>query len=406
MENNRGLSDLIDVTLLQDIQDKLAEITGLAFNIVNFRGDPINKYSNFCSLCKAIRDTDEGFKLCRSANAHGGLEAAIRQKPYMFKCPAGLVDVAIPIIIDNQYVGAVFLGQVRTNAEDYLLSKESKNISRLLKKYPDFKKYYNDIGYIDYNKIKAIYSLVETIINQLINKSSLNKLEEEIIFNNIKLKKKEEENNILKSNLESMNFKFFQIPININVQLSILNSISNLALIEDAPKTQEMICTLAEIIRYSSKNINNQVILEEEIKNVNNYLKIQSAIFSNTVKYKINLDDKIKKIKIIPMTLLSVIEYLFLNSKILKNQRVISITGNNKEKYAIITIEDNGVNIEENKLFLIMNNKKEHNDSSLNISFINKLFNNYYGNEYKIKVTNKENIGTIIEMKLPLVYEK
>ncbi|WP_162925923.1 hypothetical protein [Clostridium septicum] len=53
-----------------------------------------------------------------------------------------------------------------------------------------------------------------------------------------------------------------------------------------------------------------------------------------------------------------------------------------------------------------MNNKKEHNDSSLNISFINKLFNNYYGNEYKIKVTNKENIGTIIEMKLPLVYEK
>ncbi|WP_066676311.1 PocR ligand-binding domain-containing protein [Clostridium septicum] len=406
MENNRGLSDLIDVTLLQDIQDKLAEITGLAFNIVNFRGDPINKYSNFCSFCKAIRDTDEGFKLCRSANAHGGLEAAIRQKPYMFKCPAGLVDVAIPIIIDNQYVGAIFFGQVRTNAEDYLLSKESKNISRLLKKYPDFKKYYNDIGYIDYNKIKAIYSLVETIINQLINKSSLNKLEEEIIFNNIKLKKKEEENNILKSNLESMNFKFFQIPININVQLSILNSISNLALIEDAPKTQEMICTLAEIIRYSSKNINNQVILEEEIKNVNNYLKIQSAIFSNTVKYKINLDDKIKKIKIIPMTLLSVIEYLFLNSKILKNQRVISITGNNKEKYAIITIEDNGVNIEENKLFLIMNNKKEHNDSSLNISFINKLFNNYYGNEYKIKVTNKENIGTIIEMKLPLVYEK
>lgn len=112
MIGNRNLNDIIDIDLLKSIQDRLAEITGLAYNIVDFKGNPINNYSNFCDFCSKVRNTKEGMKICYDTNAHAGLEAAIRQKPYVFKCPAGLVDVAIPIIVNGNYLGAVFLDKL------------------------------------------------------------------------------------------------------------------------------------------------------------------------------------------------------------------------------------------------------------------------------------------------------
>lgn len=45
--------------------------------------------------------------MCYSANAHAGLEAAIRKEPYIFRCHEGLVDVAVPIIVNYNYLGVI-----------------------------------------------------------------------------------------------------------------------------------------------------------------------------------------------------------------------------------------------------------------------------------------------------------
>ncbi|MBX7422426.1 PocR ligand-binding domain-containing protein [Clostridium chauvoei] len=394
MDRNRQLEDLIDIDLLQDLQDKLAEITDLEFNIVDFRGNPINNYSNFCDFCSSLRSIEEGLDLCCSANAHGGLESAIRKKPYIFKCPAGLVDIAIPIVIDNQYIGAVFFGQVKTDKEEFSSNKKSKEIIRLFKKYPIIKRKYEDIRYVEYSKLKSIYSVVEIIVNQLINKSDLNRLKEEITFNNIKLKKQEDEISYLKNKLIFSDFKFLQTPLSLNFQLNTLNSISNLALIEDSKKTQEAICTFSDITRYLSKNIGKQVTIEEEVKNINNYLKIQSLRFEDRIKCKINIEDRAKGLKIIPMTLLYFIEYIITHSlSYKKKDGFIVINGKIIENEGVIIIEDNGIGIKENEIFFMLNNS----DSN-----IGDLFNNYYGKEYKIKITSRENLGNIIKIKIPL----
>ncbi|SFC91066.1 sensor histidine kinase [Clostridium uliginosum] len=407
MPNSGNLKDLIDLDLLQNIQDRLSEITGLAFNIVDFKGNPINNYSNFCNFCKKMRSTKEGMKLCYEANAHAGLEAAIRQEPYVFKCPAGLVDVATPIIMNNNYLGAIFFGQVKTNNEKFLSIKESNYCSKMFKKNPTLKKDYDEIKYIDYNKIESIFSLVKIVVNQLVEKSVLNSIQEDVNFNNIKLIKEQEERIKLEKQLKVLNLKLMQTPMKLNFEFNILNSISNLALIENAPKTQEMIYSLSDLIRYTSKNIGCEVTIGEEIKNIITYLKIQSSRFGKRIKYKVDIDENIKKIKILPMILLFVIEYSITNGLSPKKEGgTINIKGYILENDAIITIKDDGIGISENELFLILNGKCENEVVGMNIYNINEILANYYGKTYKADIRSKVNIGTTVRLKFPLSHMK
>jgi ligand-binding sensor protein len=53
---NFYLGNIIDVQVLQDIQDKFAELTGIAFVTVDFKGKPITQRSNFCEFCKMRRE--------------------------------------------------------------------------------------------------------------------------------------------------------------------------------------------------------------------------------------------------------------------------------------------------------------------------------------------------------------
>lgn len=46
---------------------------------------------------------------------------------------------------------------------------------------------FNNTKFIDYSKIESIYSLVNIIVNLLVEKSELSSIQEELSFNNIKL---------------------------------------------------------------------------------------------------------------------------------------------------------------------------------------------------------------------------
>ena len=404
MSSDKNLHNLIDVNILKNIQDRLAEITGLAYNIVNFKGIPINDYSNFSSFCKKMRKDPERLRICCETNAHAGLEAALRKKPYIFRCPAGLIDVAIPIIINDTYLGAVFFGQVRTN-NDNLSAIENPNYQ--LKKYEQFSEFINDYNntiYMDYYKIESIASLVQIIVNQLVEKTSLKSIEEELNFNNIKLIKEKEHRIKLEQELKISKLTLLQSKVNPYFLFNTLNSISRLAIIEDSPKTQEMITLLAEFSRYASKHMGDRVILEEDIENIIRYLKIQSIRFKGRIKYEININDNIKKIKIPSMVLQCFIENAVIHGLCPKREGgIIKIKGEFLQNIAIITITDNGVGISKDKLFFILDGSSEIRNENIGMSIynVNEILTRCYGKNYRAEIKSEINVGTMIKLKFP-----
>src|SRR5699024_10794358 len=106
------LDEIVNVDVLQQLQDKYSDATGLAAVTVDFRGKPITKYSNFTHFCQTMRNT--GYEdRCHQCDAFGGIEACRRSTPHTYHCHAGLVDCATPIKGKGQVRGSMLAGQVR-----------------------------------------------------------------------------------------------------------------------------------------------------------------------------------------------------------------------------------------------------------------------------------------------------
>ena len=407
MDRDLKLNCLIDSKLLKDIQGNMAKITNLAYNIIDFTGNPINKYCNFSTFCKKMRSTPQGMKMCYSANAHAGLEAAIRKEPYIFRCHAGLVDVAVPIIVNDNYLGAILFGQVVMKDTKSSSIKEvdySFNTELITE---NIKKYYGEIISMEYDKLMAIANVVHLVVNQLVEKSQLLLIKDELNFANVKLAKEKEEMAKLEETLKNYKVKIIQSNLNPNLLLNTLNSISRLAIIENANRTEEITYLLATLIRYAYKNSGNKVTIQEELENACVYLKIQTIIFGKKIKYKIDIDENMKNLKIPSMVIQSLVENAVINGLYPKKEAgVVYIKGYFIKNTIIIEIRDNGVGIPENKLYELSNLKNDNEDCQWKqIYNVNEIMYSYYGRNYNMDIKSKVNRGTLISLKIPFIDE-
>lgn len=408
--NYIDFKDLIDVDVLQDIQDNLGRITGVSFITVDFRGKPITNASNFCSFCNEIRKFPKGLETCSKSDAHGGLEAAIRQNPYIYNCPFGLVDFSAPIIVQGQYIGAVLCGQVRTKNEDLENIFDTKLNTFNWKDNKKLIEAYKRTTFIEYEKLEAIASLIYTVVNQLAEKSMVNLMQKELNENNTKLIKERKVISELEKELKIAEIKTLQAQINPHFLFNVLNSIGRLAMIENAKKTEDVTYTLAELLRYTLKNTEGKVSIEEDIENVIRYLNIQTVRFGDKIKYNIEMNDNVKKYKIPAMIIQPFIENAIVHGiQPKEDQGKINISAHLFENDVVIIIEDDGVGISENKLKNIFSRRKTDVDESeststgIGICNSNDRMIAYYGEEYKIEIESKVKKGTKVKIRIPIV---
>lgn len=119
MKDKENLSEYLDIEFFQILQDKLATEFGIGSIITDINGKPLTKQSNFSDFCsKCTRGSKIGFKRCMECDAYGGNKAKELKKPVIYKCHAGLIDFASPIIIKDKIVGCFLCGQILAEEPD------------------------------------------------------------------------------------------------------------------------------------------------------------------------------------------------------------------------------------------------------------------------------------------------
>ena len=113
IENKLNLTDLIDTETLQQIQDAFSDMTGIAALTTDCNGVAITQGSAFEDFCaKYTRTSELGRQRCESCDING---AEISRKygcSVSYRCHAGLVDFAAPIMANGEIVGSFIGGQV------------------------------------------------------------------------------------------------------------------------------------------------------------------------------------------------------------------------------------------------------------------------------------------------------
>ncbi|GKU23475.1 PocR ligand-binding domain-containing protein [Clostridium folliculivorans] len=113
------ISDVIDLKLLQTFQDNFATGMNIASVTVDRNGTPVTKPSSYTNFCiNLTQSTGVGESRCAQSHKKGGEEAARTGRPYIYKCHAGLIDFAAPIMIDGHLIGTILGGQILTSSPE------------------------------------------------------------------------------------------------------------------------------------------------------------------------------------------------------------------------------------------------------------------------------------------------
>lgn len=108
-----NLSSILDIPKWEPLQDQMSLITKMGIITIDYKGIPITKHSNCCAFCRSVRADPQLEKYCQLCDSRAGLEAVRSQQPYVYLCHFGIIDIAIPITIDDKYIGAIMAGQVK-----------------------------------------------------------------------------------------------------------------------------------------------------------------------------------------------------------------------------------------------------------------------------------------------------
>ncbi len=269
---------------LEEIQNVISEVTGLAFVTVDYRGEPLTEMTHFTRFCRRVREDPSRNLKCKLSDASGAIRAAVTKKTSHYFCPCGLLEVAIPIVVNGRFLGGFIGGQVRCidapKNVDYITENDTSSINRKDEEWLEIKEY-------GYKEFEAISKLVELIVGQLTkqqiitshyNKKNIRKIQS--------LKKKintlEFENKILNDKLDEFNRNF-----NDSYRKSVFGLLSNLSIIEGATNTNEVLRLYYKYLEnhYKFTNVNSLEFILEQTKIL---LDIAKYGCNNEVSYSIN----------------------------------------------------------------------------------------------------------------------
>lgn len=167
--NDRGLLQYFDRKLMEQFQQALVKATGLAFITVDYRGIPVTECTNFCEHCQRIRDDVKGRESCHASDAYGAIQAAVSEKPHIYFCSHGMIEMAVPIVVNGQYMGGFIGGQIRCDDAPSNVSRLDKlqPISETAEEYRQRMEVFKKVPLMPYKQIVNVANLVSLIINQL-----------------------------------------------------------------------------------------------------------------------------------------------------------------------------------------------------------------------------------------------
>jgi ligand-binding sensor protein len=103
------LTDLAPLEKWIELEKDIYKKSGLDVNVFDTKGYRISEFKNWANrLCPEIKATDKGQSfICAPAHMNIAALAMRSKKPVIEECDAGMLKLVVPIILNDEYVGAV-----------------------------------------------------------------------------------------------------------------------------------------------------------------------------------------------------------------------------------------------------------------------------------------------------------
>ena len=404
------LSDIIDKEKLQRLQDTMAEALDMAFIAVDYRGRPVVEYSGFTDFCQRMRQGGCSRDLCFQCDAHGGLHATITGEPYIYRCHAGLVDFAVPLILDGQYLGSLLGGQLELTDQGHDLQPILPQNTQW-KDDPALVEASKRVHRISYEKLKASILLVRDMMQGLLQDSRRSAVQANLERRIQELMEERAARANFQETVAGSQFGLIQDYLGGDFFFYVLNVLSCLAYREKAEETERAVCDFASMMRYVTENADsNFVPLGEELGYITSYLQLQKRRLEGRLQYDIHVPEKYYGVLCLFMMIQPMVENA-LRYAVEPSEEggSISIRAHEEGELLVVTVSDNGTGMSREQIDAILRQRNGNRGKSRNyLTNINQRLKHIFGKGCGLVIRSKEDgfPGTEIQVRIPLRNEE
>jgi len=402
------ISNDYDLSALQRLYEQFAALTGLGITLLDTQGQALTNpvgMPDFCKKIFSIKGVSCNYKTCFTGN-----EKLSSNGMVLFECCPQVVCLAVPIVVLGQRIallrcGHVFLSlpqQLDTTSipMSYFSAAEIDELIVLYKRIPVVPK----------NRLYGVAETLGSITSSLMQSEATTRIQRFIAKQKDDLLKQLEINTYLGQSLREAQLQSLQYQINPHFLYNALNTISSLAILEDAEKTRQAVSALAKIFRYSLQTSKHYLVtLEQELEHLSNYLFIQKLRFTDKIKFIIEVPDDLKSTRVPFMTLQPLVENAIIHGLGPADwPGFLSVKAIKKDEFFELIVEDNGVGMDE-RMISILNAegavKAGNNKGGLGIQNVRNRLKIYSGDRAYLTIESRPGIGTKCVIGFPLQVE-
>lgn len=187
-------------------------------------------------------------------------------------------------------------------------------------------------------------------------------------------------------------FNALKAQINPHFLYNALGTINWMVKLGEKDKVTKMINALSKLFRYLCRNSEDEVLIVEELKAIDNYLYIQKIRYEDKLNIEYLIDDEIKNYEIVRLTLQPIVENAIVHGLSNKSgEWKIIISGKIEGSDIVFKIKDNGVGVGNSK----------HTGEGVGIDNVDTRIKIQYGEKYGISHKSEENL-TVFIIRIPL----
>lgn len=160
---------------------------------------------------------------------------------------------------------------------------------------------------------------------------------------------------LMQNHLKDAQLKYLQAQINPHFLFNTLNAGAQLAMMEDAEKTEQFLLNLSEFFRYNVRKNNEQVTLGEEIRLVDNYVYILNVRFAGEILFEKDVDESLNQVPVPGMILQPLIENAVnYGIRNIDWEGRIELSVHRKENHICISVWDNGAGMTKERIAQVL----------------------------------------------------
>jgi two-component system sensor histidine kinase YesM len=209
--------------------------------------------------------------------------------------------------------------------------------------------------------------------------------------------------------IKNAELKALQAQINPHFLYNTLDLINWKAIDHDVPEIADISQALAKFYKLSLSKGKDIISIEDEIKHVETYVKIQNLRFDNRINFIIDIEEEVYLYDILKIILQPIVENSILHG-ILENREkqegTIKLSGRLDAGDILLVVEDDGIGMPEEKAVEILNVKGHKEGQGYGVRNINKRIKLCYGQQYGLNYHSSLEKGTKVEIRLPALKDE